>query len=347
MKIAIIGGGFYGCNFAIEIKEKFKNLVDITIFDKEKSILTGAIANNQHRLHLGFHYPRCDATIEQSKRTYNSFLDQFGHCTVKCPNYYLVHNESQVSYDKYLDKFKTKEINYEEIDKKEISKFVEIKNIEGVVMCDERVINLTKLRGEIKKKLINSGVKVIVDKKINNIYELKEYDHVINCTYSSPEIGLENKIKTKSELCFIPILHDKNIYFKNNCFTIMDGPFSSLYQTSTEGYLSVSNVNKTPYYKSKDVDELLSIKENLSGTKIKEICYDIIEESSKCFPNLKQTKLANCYISVKTKIEKDDNDFRGSFLLSEEKNTSIMCGKISCFYDLKPTMLDIIQERLK
>ena len=148
-------------------------------------------------------------------------------------------------------------------------------------------------------------------------------------------------------LCFIPILQDKNIYFKNNCFTIMDGPFSSLYQTSTEGYLSVSNVNKTPYYKSKDVDELLSIKENLSRTKIKEICYDIIEESSKYFPNLKQTKLANCYISVKTKIEKDDNDFRGSFLLSEEKNTSIMCGKISCFYDLKSTMLDIIQERLK
>ena len=197
MKIAIIGGGFYGCNFAIEIKEKFKNLVDITIFDKEKSILTGAIANNQHRLHLGFHYPRCDVTIEQSKRTYNSFLDQFGHCTVGCPNYYLVHNESQVSYDKYLDKFKTKEINYEEIDKKEISKFVEIKNIEGVVKCDERVINLTKLRGEIKKKLINSGIKVFVDKKINNIHELKEYDHVINCTYSSPEIGLENKIKTK------------------------------------------------------------------------------------------------------------------------------------------------------
>jgi len=346
MKIAIIGAGFYGCNFALQIKKRFDHLVNITIFDKEKSILTGAIANNQHRLHLGFHYPRCDTTIEQSKRTYKSFLEEFDHCTMKCPNYYLVHNNSQVSYKQYLDKFDSKNIGYLEINKKEISRFVRTEDIEGVVKCDERVINLNKLKSEIKKKLINSGIKIVVGKKIDNISQLKEYDHIINCTYSSPEIGLEDQIKTKSELCFIPIIYDENNNFGDNCFTIMDGPFSSIYQTSVDGVLSVSNVLKTPYYKSKKVDELLTIKKNLSQTKIKQICNEILEESSNYFPNVKQAKIVNCYISIKTKIEKDNNDFRGSFLIDEDNITSIMCGKISCFYDLKSTMLDIIKKRL-
>jgi len=84
----------------------------------------------------------------------------------------------------------------------------------------------------------------------------------------------------------------------------------------------------------------------LSQTKIKQICNEILEESSNYFPNVKQAKIVNCYISIKTKIEKDNNDFRGSFLIDEDNITSIMCGKISCFYDLKSTMLDIIKKRL-
>ena len=346
MKIAIIGAGFYGCNFALEINKRFNHLVNITIFDKEKEILTGAIANNQHRLHLGFHYPRCDTTIEQSRRTFKKFLEEFGHCTAMYPNYYLVHKNSQVSYRDYLDKFDSKNIGYQEINKKEISRFVRIQDIEGVVKCDERVINLSKLKTEIKKKLINSGIKIVVGKKIDNISQLKGYDHIINCTYSSPEIGLEDQIKTKSELCFIPIVYDNNGDFTDNCFTIMDGPFSSIYQTSVDRVLSVSNVLKTPYYKSKKVDDLLTIKRNLSHVKIKQICNEILEESSSYFPNINQTSVLDCYISIKTKIEKDNNDFRGSFLLDGDTTTSIMCGKISCFYDLKSTMLDIIEKRL-
>ena len=65
MKIAIIGGGFYGCYLAFKLKAKFKSKIEIDIFEKNKMLLNEAGNNNQWRLHLGFHYPRSKQTIKQ------------------------------------------------------------------------------------------------------------------------------------------------------------------------------------------------------------------------------------------------------------------------------------------
>ena len=40
IKIAIIGGGFYGCYLAYKLKDKFKTKAKIDLFEKNKSFYT-------------------------------------------------------------------------------------------------------------------------------------------------------------------------------------------------------------------------------------------------------------------------------------------------------------------
>ncbi len=57
-KVAIIGAGFFGLSIAFYLKKKFQ----VTVFEKNSDILTGASRANQLRFHLGYHYPRSQKT---------------------------------------------------------------------------------------------------------------------------------------------------------------------------------------------------------------------------------------------------------------------------------------------
>ena len=78
MKIAIIGAGFYGSYFSLNLKKINKN-IQIDLFDKNREILSEAAMHNQSRLHLGFHYPRSPETIRQTLLGYDLFKKEFDH----------------------------------------------------------------------------------------------------------------------------------------------------------------------------------------------------------------------------------------------------------------------------
>ena len=64
MKIAIIGGGFYGVYLAYKLSKNKKIKVDL--FEKNNLILKETAIRNQYRLHTGYHYPRSLETIQQT-----------------------------------------------------------------------------------------------------------------------------------------------------------------------------------------------------------------------------------------------------------------------------------------
>ena len=102
MRMAVIGGGIFGCYTALKLKE---DGYDVDIFDKG-DILTKTTLNNQHRLHVGFRYPRSMETIEECKSNYDIFLDKFGDCVeFGDENLYLLHNDSVISPDTIMDNF--------------------------------------------------------------------------------------------------------------------------------------------------------------------------------------------------------------------------------------------------
>ena len=103
IKIAIVGGGFYGCYLAKKISEKFEKKIEIQIFEKNKILINEAGKNNQYRLHLGFHYPRSTDTIKQTLKGSQVFKKEFKNF-IKYPkkNIYLVHKKSLISFKSYI-----------------------------------------------------------------------------------------------------------------------------------------------------------------------------------------------------------------------------------------------------
>jgi len=354
MNICIIGGGFYGCMLAILLKEKSPN-INIDLYEENSDILKEAIRNNQQRLHLGYHYPRCEYTVDQCIRSYHSFLKYFEKYTktVKS-NLYVVHRDGHVSFEDYIKLYRKKNLNFKEINSSELSSYKMLKNIEqfsGAVLCEEKVLLLGPLIEKTKKEMKNKNINVFVDNEIikvdnNSMVHShnfnKKYDFVINTTYTNPDLGLNDEsIQTKSELCFIPLYRDleDTMTMSDTCITIMDGPYCSLYQTDAPGVLSLSNVVTTPYYKSKDPNKLKNIKRNLSNDEVSKISKKIVDSSLPFLSDkIKDMQQVGCYISLKTKLLDDKNDFRG-YYIRENNNISLMCGKISAIFDMKDSII--------
>ena len=100
--ICIIGGGFYGSYIANKIKEDFKNF-KVVIYEKNSDLITQAGKNNQYRLHLGFHYPRSQETINQTQEGSKIFTKEFKRFIFKIKkNIYLIHKKSILNFKKKL-----------------------------------------------------------------------------------------------------------------------------------------------------------------------------------------------------------------------------------------------------
>ena len=88
MKVAIIGGGFYGIMACLEAA-KTKHVKQVYLFEKERSLFSAAGKYNQARLHLGFHYPRSEETIQQSKSGFSLYSKRFPDVTKSIKKIYI------------------------------------------------------------------------------------------------------------------------------------------------------------------------------------------------------------------------------------------------------------------
>lgn len=354
MKICIIGGGFYGCHLAKKITN-FGHTVDL--YEKNKDILQEAINNNQHRLHLGFHYPRCSTTIEQAKRSFKKFLNEYGDCVDDIKdNFYVIEKSSYVNFTDYKKKFINHSLDFEEVNKNMLSDyFTNLDNIEGVVKVGEKKINLLKITNKLRKEIYeNKNINLILNSKIEHISDdsiiftksfEKKYDFIINATYSNPSLGMRsNALHTKNELCFLVLAKLSDKKFTDKAFTIMDGQYVSLYPADYEDMFTISSVTYTPFVQSLDIDKIERHKQN----DLSQICKDAsdkIIEHFRSFININSSdiKIVKNYISSKTKILNDINDFRASYYLRNNNNISLMCGKISAILDLEDSLMKEIK----
>jgi len=157
MRIAIIGGGFYGFHLANEISNKNNN-VKIDIFEKENQVFGGAFTNNQHRLHLGYHYPRSKETIVQSISNYQKFLDIYNNF-IKIPknNIYSVYNDSFVSFDEYVKIYDNFSLSFDIVDNKELKVITDnklkVNKIIGSIRTREGTVDFYKISEYLKEKL--------------------------------------------------------------------------------------------------------------------------------------------------------------------------------------------------
>ena len=82
LKIAVIGGGIYGCHFANVFKKACEEVsacttepinAKLTIFEKDEILFSQASGKNSFRIHKGFHYPRSGNTRRMCYTDHHKF----------------------------------------------------------------------------------------------------------------------------------------------------------------------------------------------------------------------------------------------------------------------------------
>lgn len=313
MNICVIGGGWYGCYVTEFLIDNFKN-INVTLLEKEKTLFSGSSYKNQNRLHLGFHYPRCEITrnkckinFEKFKKKYNFILEEIEK------NYYVISNESKVSYNDFIKLYK----DYSLVE----NNF--IKNVEGkIINTNEMYINFEKARKYFLEKF-KDKIKLVFNYEVKNIEKLK-YNKIFNCTY--------NQIQCETNVIYekcLTLLYKKVNTIPFDCLTVMDGEFSSLFLYKNDIY-TLTNVKYSPLVKSKHFNDVKNFNEyNLDKKK------KYMEENIKFYyPDFnKNFVYTGFYESYKCK-NKCLNDSRDININIKNNIFNIWCGKISLIFEL-------------
>lgn len=350
-KIAIIGGGFYGCYLAYKLSKEKKFNLSIDIFEKNADLLQEAGSNNQWRLHLGYHYPRSNKTIEQCVIGAKKFTSDFKRF-ISYPKYniYLIHSNSKTSFKEFVKIFKKFKLNFKKFDIKKLKVIKNIDQYSGALNTKEGVIKFDRLNPYLKKKIksrcnvyLNTNIKKIIstDLKVldskNNKYG--KYNFILNCTYINPNLSNKNKFSIKYELA--GMVEMKNIIRKNIALTIMDGNYVSIYPRR-KNTVSLSSVKYTPIKKFTNITYIEKYKKIVKKNRNKFIS-KILNDLNRYFYLNTKKKKRDLIITTKVKIKNDFFDQRTAVIKKDKNVFHILCGKI----DAAPIIFDEISKSLK
>jgi len=241
--IAVIGAGFFGimAAFALALKG-----YAVTLFEKESAIMRGASLGNSNRIHMGYHYPRSEETVEICLQWYQSFCEAFKDAIVNnFDNYFVIPSDgSLTSAQAYTDFCDKMGLPYSKeyprsplLDKEQISLSLKVPE----AIFDQGIITTMfgyRLKEDSNIQLrTSSAVKDIQRDPSTPGYTIvysspsgereQHFNAVVNATYSS--INTFNKYVGNSlksyqyELCEVPIV--KLPWTERVGFTFVDGPF--------------------------------------------------------------------------------------------------------------------------
>jgi len=222
LKIAVIGAGVFGSVAAIKLAEAGHK---VSLFERERSIMSCASSINQYRLHRGYHYPRSNETVEYVKQSSNLFEEEFPSaiCRDGYERYYAIpHEGSLITADQYLEFLDSNSLEYELCDAVEVLKK---DMIATTIRVRENGFDSTELYLTVLSRLAKSGVSLKTNREFT--YDMvQEFDLAVNATYANinnllPE---DKKLAYQYELCEKPVVVLPEPYVGKSV-VIVDGEF--------------------------------------------------------------------------------------------------------------------------
>lgn len=346
MKIAVIGGGFFGIAAAIKIKERYPNSI-VSIYEMRSDLLLGTSGKNQFRWHLGYHYPRSDKTINECKQSFNEFNKYYGKTKILSQNYYAISKEgSNINFSNYLKILEKHNLKFKITNSHPLNSNV----VEGVIKVNENIINISKAR------IISS--KILKDLKINTYFNTKvdlttrfkkQFDFIIVATYENNNFFLQKKKKIKFQLVEKIIVKTPK-FLKKKSYVIMDGKFMCIDPYENSKYSIIGNVKKTIHFEKiayiPNIDQKYKMLiQKYHNSKKSFSKFNEVNDDYKYFFNKKENLKfhSSFYVLRCTKPYKEKTDERLTNVDIEGKIISIFAGKWTSSFEGAKKILKILK----
>ena len=346
MKIAVVGAGVFGCTAAIKLAEAGHK---VTVFEREPSIMMCASNINQYRLHQGYHYPRSKETVQYVKESSILFEEEYSSaiCREGYNRYYAIpHEGSLVDPTKYLNFLDSNNLSYKIIKN---SPLLKSDKIALIVQVEENGFDYKELYLSISNKLSRSGALLRTNNTFS-INDIRDYDIVINATYSSINNLLEeeHKIEYQYELCEKAVVRLPEP-FVGNSVVVIDGEFCCVDPVGfNKNYQVIGHVREaihdrkvgTYYEIPKDYKSLLN-----KGRVFSELSrFDKILNGFSEYFNVPEVTYMGSGYTVRTVLaHHDHDDARPSNIIKHDDNLySIFSGKVGTCVDIANKLVEMI-----
>lgn len=359
-RIAVVGAGIFGCHIAMELS---KLNVEIYLFEKNSSILSGATSNSQNRIHLGLHYPRDMETALQSIVGFNKFVAKYPESTFRnFNNYYSVANSgSKITFEQFIKFSEEAKIFISEV-KTPPERFLHDTEMFGTLYkCNEAILDTKLLQGQLRENLetsqikLNLGEEVISVESIGDYYSLTtekseySFDLVIRATYNcdsiiSRSINL-NSEKFEFQNTVIAILNSNEKAFG---LTVVDGDYLTVLPYGRTGSFlayapTISTINRKVSSKlPKDNDFTINNDVRQANSSL------IAARVRSYLPKFKFSETGKYLKSFRTiRLDARATDKRTSHInMIENKFIDIWSGKIDHCIDISEEIFSIVKSEL-
>lgn len=350
-RVAIIGGGLFGCTAAYELANAG---CDVILFERNAKLLQEASLNNHNRLHFGYHYPRSLNTARQSVSGMLSFMIDFHDAIiVGVPNYYAIaKHDSRVTTDEFIRFCHDAHLYVRDVAIP--TQYFTRDEIDSCFLVREPIFNFSKIYDIVTEKLLlhrdsvsvmTCAIVVGITQLTSGEFDVTYYnassmrccrcDYVINVSYSGyNEICAmldEPGLTLLYEDVEIPIIkcHRHDGFDPRVGLTVMDGSFCTIMPkgNSRSNEMLLYHVDASVhsvYREAFKARQSLNIDDAAFRQKI-------INASAKYMPFLGRAYIVGAYRTVRVVRENDDDARLTETHVSDSHPgfISVLSGKIS------------------
>ncbi len=363
IKIAIIGGGWYGCHAAESIMSQ-KPCALVTIFEKGSDIFSGISGTFGNRLHVGTHYPRSSLTRELCHEGYKEFY-------IKYPELINEHSHSLYGLGVKDADGNPSKVNKEEFaavchefgEAKEIPITENYPNLHYVADIKEPSLVMDiQLRNFFKKRLKDLGVDIHCNVVILSLQRSEDskfiletsqskflkFDFVINATSFQTLLPKALYFDIFYQACFALVYKQNTPTRLPFSFIVMDGNFPSLMpyddrldkNTPISKYvLTHASITLSKPCKTLEDAENIYNKMDISMKDIKSNCEN---ELMRFYPKFDKEFTYIDYMGVILAKVKTSEDFRGAVTFKSDGIIYFIPGKISNVFQASREALALI-----
>lgn len=357
----VVGGGFYGCALALELRRLFPRVL---LVEKEAALLKRASYNNQARIHQGYHYPRSILTSLRSRVNFARFVSEYRDCVYSSfEKYYAIGRiGSKVNTNQFWRFCKSIGAPCGPAPKA-VKRLFNADLIEEVFAVTEYAFDALRLQELMERELAAAKVDVALRARVERLASRRDgievevstvegptsyfCQNLFNCTYSQI-----NQVLSASGLPIIPMKHELTEIalvevpdeIAHLGITVMDGPFFSVMPFPARGLHSLSHVRYTPHHHWHDSlqGNYLDAHEYFQAHRPESHYIHMVKDSQRYLPALAECRHIDSLWEIKTVMPRSEVDDSRPILYQPVQGAPgafcVLGGKIDNIFDIREAL---------